>query len=66
MVDSFSLTFKRIVPWTSEPKTWSCETEIFHTGKKSISYRHRCENKAFPYAFGSSSKDLFIGPLCPH
>ena len=33
MMDSFSPTFKWIVPWTSGSTSWSCEMECSHMGK---------------------------------
>ena len=43
MMDSFSIPFKWIIPRTSKPITWSCEIEVTHMGKNSISYRQRWE-----------------------
>ena len=46
MMDSFSPTFKWIVPGTSGihgGRQWSYEIEVSHMGKKPISYRQRWE-----------------------
>ena len=37
-MDSFSPTFKWIVPRTNGPEAWSYEIEVSHMGKKLISY----------------------------
>ena len=44
-MDSFSPTFKLIVPWTSGPKTRLCEIEVSHMNKRPISYRQKWEKK---------------------
>ena len=42
-MDSFSPTYKWIVPRTSGSTSWSCEIEVSYMGKKPISFRQRWE-----------------------
>ena len=43
MTDSFSPTFKRIVPRPA----WPCEIKVSHMGKKTISYKQRWEKRCY-------------------
>ena len=61
-LDSFSPTFKWIVPGTSGPKAWSCEIEVSHMGKKPILYGQRWEKRGYPLRKHAYSNILKILP----
>ena len=63
MMDSFSPTFKWVVPRNSGPKTWSCEIEASHMAKI-ISYRQRWEKHCFLHCELSSNKAWCLRADC--
>ena len=59
MMDSFSPTFKWIVPSTSMSISWSCEIEVSHIGKKPFSYRKMWEKIFSRIEFTPFEKNAF-------